>query len=156
MSNAAASSLVPLIVADIYELAGRLRENGETIARKVGQTQARWQVMSVASGQPRTVAQIARRLGVTRQNVQRIADDLVGEGWAGFEPNPDHSSSPFLVLNRRGRTALAEITRAAKAHHATMAAKLTAAELRSIQRGLKRLLQVTAESTHKPKETSDE
>jgi hypothetical protein len=34
--------IIPIIVADIYELAGRLREYGEAIARTVGQTQARW------------------------------------------------------------------------------------------------------------------
>ena len=41
--NAAAApqSLVPIIVADIYELAGRFREYGEAIAQTVGQTQAR-------------------------------------------------------------------------------------------------------------------
>ncbi len=101
--NTDAKTAIPLIVADIYELAGRLRDDGEAIARTVGQTQARWQVMSAASADPRTVPQIARRLGVSRQNVQRIADLLVAENWASFEPNPDHKGSPYLVLNARGR-----------------------------------------------------
>ncbi len=43
-------TLLPLIVADIFELAGRFHFDGETIAATVGQTQARWQVMSAASG----------------------------------------------------------------------------------------------------------
>jgi len=139
-------NLLPLIIADVYELAGRFRERGETIAQKVGQTQARWQVMSVASGTPLTVAQVARRLGVSRQNVQRIADALVRECWASFERNPDHSGSPFLVLNERGLAALAEITAGAKAYHAGITAKLVPAELKSIQRGLRRLLDATAKS----------
>src|SRR6476661_5210952 len=91
-------ALVPVIVADIYEIAGRFRENGEAIARSVGQTQARWQVLSAASGRPHTVPQIARVLGVTRQNVQRIADLLVKEGAAEFRANPDHQSSLHVVL----------------------------------------------------------
>src|SRR6185295_19463465 len=99
-------SLVPLIVADIYELAGRFRDRGEAIARGVGQTQARWQVMSAASAEPRTVPQIARRLGVSRQNVQRIADLLVAESSASFEANPDHRGSPHLALSKRGRDVL--------------------------------------------------
>ena len=81
-TQASAQTLVPLIVADIYEIAGRFRDQGEAIARTVGQTQARWQVLSAASGRPHTVPQIARVLGVTRQNVQRIADLLVEEGAA--------------------------------------------------------------------------
>lgn len=145
------SGLLPLIIADVYELAGRFRERDETIARKVGQTQARWQVMSVASGHPRTVAQIARRLGVSRQNVQRIADALAEEGWASFEPNPDHSGSPFLVLNRRGRTSLSEITSAAERYHAVLAAEFAPSELKTIYRGLTRLIEATTKSMQ-PKE----
>ena len=134
-------SLLPLIVADIFELAGRFREQGEAIARTVGQTQARWQVMSAASADPRTVPQIARRLEVTRQNVQRIADLLVEENWAGFEPNPDHKGSPYLVLNERGQAALAGITKAAGQSHAELARKLAAADVGALHRGLRRLIQ---------------
>jgi DNA-binding MarR family transcriptional regulator len=132
--------LVPLIVADIFELAGRFRDQGEAIARAVGQTQARWQVMSAASTDPRTVPQIARRLGVTRQNVQRIADLLVAENWAAFETNPDHRGSPFLVLNKRGQAALAEITRAATTSHAALAKRLGTSDTGALHRGLRRLI----------------
>jgi DNA-binding MarR family transcriptional regulator len=139
-------ALIPLIVADIYELAGRFRENGEAIARTVGQTQARWQVMSAASGAARTVPQIARRLGVTRQNVQRIADLLVAENWATFEPNPDHRNSFFLVLNKRGQAALDQLGKAAAGHHAALAQRLTDADAGAIHRGLRRVIQALDES----------
>ena len=132
-------SLVPIIVADIYELAGRLREYGEAIARTVGQTQARWQVLSAASGRPHTVPQIARVLGVTRQNVQRIADLLVAEGAAGYQDNPDHRASPHLMLTRRGTAALDRLTEAAGGYHARLARKLSPSDLASLQRGLRRL-----------------
>ncbi len=135
-------ALVPIIVADIYELAGRLRDYGETIARTVGQTQARWQVMSAAaSDRPHTVPQIARVLGVTRQNVQRIADLLVAEGAAEYRDNPDHRASPHLVLTRHGRAALDRLTKAAGGYHARIARKLSAADTLSLQRGLRRLLE---------------
>jgi DNA-binding MarR family transcriptional regulator len=133
-------ALVPIIVADIYELAGRLRDYGETIARTVGQTQARWQVMSAASGHPHTVPQIARVLGVTRQNVQRIADLLVAEGAAQYQQNPDHRISPHLVLTRRGQEALDRLTKAAGGYHARIAGKVSPADVVSLQHGLRRLL----------------
>ena len=136
----AESKLLPLIVADIYELAGLLRDNGERIAQAVGQTQARWQVMSAASADPLTVPQIARRLGVTRQNVQRIADLLVDEKSAAYEDNPDHRSSPHLVLTKPGRTALEQLSKAAEAEHAKIARRLPAADIKSLHLGLRRLL----------------
>ena len=137
----AAKDLIPPIVADVFELAGRFRDDGEKIAATVGQTQARWQVMSAASADPRTVPQIARRLGVSRQNVQRIADLLVAENWAGFEPNPDHKGSPDLVLNARGQDALAKITKAAGQSHAQLARELTGTDVGALHRGLRRLIQ---------------
>lgn len=136
-----AQALVPIIVADIYELAGRFRENGETIARTVGQTQARWQVLSAASGQPHTVPQIARVLGVTRQNVQRIADLLVEEGAAEYRENLDHRGSPHVILTRRGQAALEAITKAAAGYHTRLARKLSPADVASLQRGLRRLIE---------------
>ena len=143
MPEAKSRTLLPLIVADVFELAGRFRDNGEGIARTVGQTQARWQVMSAASAERKTVPQIARRLGVTRQNVQRIADLLVEENWASFEDNPDHRASPHLVLTKRGRAALDQLAKAAEAHHASVARRLSATEVASLHRGLRRLLAAT-------------
>jgi len=142
--NTDAKDLIPLIVADIYELAGRFRDNGEAIARTVGQTQARWQVMSAASGAPLTVPQIARRLGVTRQNVQRIADLLAAEGSATFETNPDHRGSPYLALSKRGRAALDELTKAAGNYHARLARKLASTDTKAIHLGLRRLIAAIA------------
>lgn len=139
--NTDAKTLLPLIVADVFELAGRFREAGEAVARAVGQTQARWQVMSAASADPRTVPQIARRLGVSRQNVQRIADLLVRENWARFEPNPDHRGSPYLMLNARGQDALAKITKAAGQSHARTARRLAGTDVGALHRGLRRLIQ---------------
>jgi DNA-binding MarR family transcriptional regulator len=138
-------ALIPIIVADVYELAGRFRDCGEAIAKTVGQTQARWQVLSAASGTPHSVPQIARVLGVTRQNVQRIADLLVAEGSAEYQDNPDHRASPHLVLTKRGRASLDQLTKAAGGYHGRLARKLSAADVVSIQRGLRRLLEALAE-----------
>jgi DNA-binding MarR family transcriptional regulator len=139
-------STIPLIVADVFELAGLFRGHGEAIAQTVGQTQARWQVMSAASGGALTVPQIARRLGVTRQNVQRIADLLVAEDAARFAGNPDHKGSPHLVLSSKGQVALAAINKSAGAYHAKLARQLAGADLKSLHRNLRRLLEAAADT----------
>jgi DNA-binding MarR family transcriptional regulator len=138
-------AVIPIIVADIYELAGRLRERGEAIAATVGQTQARWQVLSAASAEPHTVPQIARVLGVTRQNVQRIADLLVAEGSAEYWNNPNHRASPHLVLTKRGRTAFEQLMKAAGGFHGRLARKLSSSEVVLLHRGLRRLLEAVAD-----------
>jgi DNA-binding MarR family transcriptional regulator len=128
--------LIPLVAADVYELAGALRRRGEAIARGAGQTQARWQVLSAASDTAKSVPQIARLLGVSRQNVQRIAEVLVGERQARFADNPDHRTSPHLVLTDDGRKTLARLTRAASGRHGTLAAKLKTIDLDTLRQDL--------------------
>jgi DNA-binding MarR family transcriptional regulator len=94
------------LVAEIFELAGALRRDGEAIAKLAGQTQARWQVMWIAATGRLSVAMIARRLGLARQSVQRVADAIVADGHASFEPNPDHQRSPLLILTIAGQAVL--------------------------------------------------
>lgn len=140
MSAPTPDALVPLIVANSFELAGRFRRHGEKLAADAGQTQSRWQVLSAASAEPKTVAQIARRLGVTRQNVQRLADRLVAERLASYAANPDHRASPHLVLTARGRSALAAIEAGARDYHARLAALVGERDIRAAHRALRTLL----------------
>ncbi|MDE0095181.1 MAG: helix-turn-helix domain-containing protein, partial [Gammaproteobacteria bacterium] len=60
-------------------------------------TSARWQVMGAVdqSKHSLTVAQIARRMGLARQGVQRIVNDLVELGFVVLEENIDHKRSPL-------------------------------------------------------------
>ncbi len=115
---------VSTIIEDIFQLAGALRRWGDGVAAKSGQTQARWQVLSAASSANRTVPQIARRLGLARQSVQRVADLLVEEGRARYVWNPDHESSPLLRLTTRGKDRLDKMNRVASAFHKELAGGL--------------------------------
>lgn len=129
-----------LLVADIYHAAGELRRVGEAIAAETGQTQARWQLMSVVSQGEWTVPDAARRLGVSRQAVQRIADELVSERLASYAPNPRHQRSPFLQLTPRGTSTLEAITLAAKISNRKVARLFTTEELGCTREILRRLV----------------
>ena len=129
-----------LLVADVYELSGVLRRHGETFAGGVGQTQARWQVLSVVSEGEWTVPQVARRLGVSRQAVQRVADDLDADDLVRYAPNPQHRRSALLELTPEGRRALAVITAAAGSWHAEVATGLDGAAVRRARRVLRQIL----------------
>lgn len=130
---------IALLVADIYEAAGALRRSGEAVAKTEGQTQARWQVLSVISDDAMSVPRAARRLGVSRQGVQRIANNLVGDGMAQWVPNPDHRASPLLILTSAGRRALAGITARASAAHQELTADIEAADIQVARSVLRRL-----------------
>jgi DNA-binding MarR family transcriptional regulator len=131
------------LAADLFEVSGAMRRDGEAIARRIGQTQARWQVMWIAAGGTFTVPTIARRLGVTRQNVQRIANDLVSNRLATFETNPDHRRSQILRLTPHGREILDQINHAGARRNLQTAAALGddhTHRLRELLDGLRRAL----------------
>jgi len=121
--------IIPLVVADVFHLAGAFRRLGDRIAETAGQTQARWQLLSAASAGPRTVAQLARRLGYARQSVQRTADQLVEDGLGRYSHNPDHKASPLLELTGEGVATLARITKAARKWHTALAGEVHLEEL---------------------------
>ncbi len=96
------AELLRQFILDMLQLDGALRSHAEGMTAMHGQTPARWKVLTAAGCDVRTVPQIARRMGLTRQAVQRIANQLVEEGLARFAENPDHRGRPILRLTDEG------------------------------------------------------
>jgi DNA-binding MarR family transcriptional regulator len=131
---------IDALVANVLEAAGALRRHGDRQAAVVGQTQARWQLLSILSEEPKTVPAAARRLGVSRQAVQRVADALRNEGLIRAEPNPAHAASPLLALSARGRRALSALTRENDPWNRRAASTLRPAEVDITNDVLRRLI----------------
>jgi DNA-binding MarR family transcriptional regulator len=136
---------VDRLVADVLECAGALRRYGDALTRPLGQTEVRWAVMSVLSGGERTVPQVARRLGVTRQSVQRVANLLAAEGFIGRVANPDSARSPLFRLTKRGEEVLAAITRAVDPWLRRVGDELTLEDLRRARAALAVLMRFARE-----------
>ena len=102
VERASLEGSLPLLIADVYELAGALRRAGDHLAGEFGASQARWQLLSVVSEGDWTVPEAARRLGVSRQAVQRVADLLAGDGLVCYEDNPAHRRSPHVRITSDG------------------------------------------------------
>jgi DNA-binding MarR family transcriptional regulator len=93
----------------VLQLAGHLTAAGDALAKPVGQTSARWQVLAAASHATMSVAQIARTLGLARQGVQRLADLIEADGLARYDDNPAHQRAKLLVLTPKGSRVLEAI-----------------------------------------------
>jgi DNA-binding MarR family transcriptional regulator len=133
------------LVEDVLECAGALRRYGDALTRPFGQTEVRWAVLSVLSGGTRTVPQVARRLGVTRQSVQRVANLLAEEGLVESVPNPDNARSPLFRLTDHGEEVLAAIMRAADPWHRRAGEELSLRELRQARSALAVLTRLARE-----------
>ena len=91
------------LVLEVFRLNGALLRHGAALTAPMGQTQARWQVIGAVAEAKCTVPKIARRMGMTRQSVQRIVDLLVDDGMLALAANPDHARSPIVRLTQEGK-----------------------------------------------------
>ena len=126
--TAAGAAFTDLILESV-RFNGSLLAAGDRLTRDLGLTSARWQVLGAIDDGPLPVAQIARNMGLTRQAVQRVANDLASENFVAFAPNPDHQRAKLVGLSDKGRAALDEVSRRQTAWANRIAAALDAADL---------------------------
>lgn len=97
------------LVGELFRLNGELLSASERLGKDVGISPARWQALATIRHEPRTVAEIARRLGLTRQSVQRTVNLLRREGLVKTAPNPGHRRSHLIALTREGQRTWAQL-----------------------------------------------
>lgn len=95
------------LLLEVFRVNGLLLEAGNELTRPAGLTGARWQVLGVVEHGPIPAAQVGRTMGLTRQNVQQIADALAEEGFLEFRENPHHRRSKLLCITPKAEAALA-------------------------------------------------
>lgn len=107
--TAAGAALTDVILA-IFRLHGHLIDAAQELAAAGGLTAAWWQVIGGILDEPRTVAQVARAMGMSRQGVQRIADLLVERGLAEYRENPAHRRAKLMACTESGYWAVRQIS----------------------------------------------
>ncbi|NND53907.1 MAG: MarR family transcriptional regulator [Gammaproteobacteria bacterium] len=95
----------------VFRLTARLNQLADRLSRQAGLSSARWQVLGTLerAGQALSVAEIARRMGLQRQSVQRTADALETEGFLSYVPNPRHRRAKLAELTTQGHAALGQM-----------------------------------------------
>jgi DNA-binding MarR family transcriptional regulator len=146
-----AGDLFTDMVIATFRLNGRLMDVAQHLAAEGGLTAAWWQVIGGILDEPRTVADIARRMGMTRQGVQRVADLVVARGLAEYRPNPAHRRAMLLACTEAGYWAIRRIALAQRPWADSVAASIGADEFRHTLAMMRRLidkLEADASLTH--------
>jgi len=134
--------LMSAVAKTTFRLHGQLVAIGEQLARPSGMTGASWQVLAAVLRTPMPVADVAREIGVTRQSVQRIADLLVAEGLADYQPNPRHRRAKLVAATSAGRDAIRRIAPGHAAFAARLASELGVATMEDTLAAVRRLSEV--------------
>jgi DNA-binding MarR family transcriptional regulator len=135
-----AGRLLTDVIIATFRLNGRLLEVAQRLAAEGGLTAARWQVLGGVLDEPRTVAEVGRRMGMTRQGVQRVADLLVADGLAEYRPNPSHRRAKLLACTEAGYWAIRQITLAAHPWSSRLGAEVGPTDLRATLATMQRLI----------------
>jgi len=102
-----AKDTVTQLILETFRLNGCLLMAGDALVADVGLTSARWQVLGAIalSPIPLPVAHIARNMGLTRQAVQRLTNEMERDGLVRYAPNPHHQRAKLVLLTPRGKSA---------------------------------------------------
>lgn len=95
------------LILEVFRLNGSLLESGDRLVAGIGLTSARWQVLGAmhAAGTGLPVAHIARNMGLSRQAVQRLANEMAKDGLVTFAANPHHQRAKLVLMTSQGRDA---------------------------------------------------
>jgi DNA-binding MarR family transcriptional regulator len=135
-----AGELLTDVIITTFRLNARLMEVAQELAVEGGLTAAWWQVLGGVLDEPRTVAEIGRRMGMTRQGVQRVADLLVERELAEYRPNPAHRRSKLLACTEAGYWAIRRISMVQHPWAHRIGAELGADELRNTLATMQKLV----------------
>lgn len=95
------------LIVEVFRLNGLLLATADKLVSRFGLTGARWQVLGAIamSATPETVARLARNMGLTRQSVQRVVNEMVEEGMLRLRDNPHHQRAKLVELTKKGAAA---------------------------------------------------
>lgn len=126
----------------VFRANGALIAAGDALTSPLGLTSARWQVMGAiaqAGSTGATAVAIARSMGLARQSVQRVLDDLARAGLVAFHPNPAHRRSHLAALTEEGRALFAVVSARWLAAADRLAAALADTDPERVTETLRRL-----------------
>lgn len=89
---------------------------------------------SLKQGGPATVPQLARARPVSRQFIQKLANEMAADGLVEFIPNPAHQRSKLLRITPQGECLLAEIVEREAKLGAWLAHDLDESDIRTAAR----------------------
>lgn len=110
MVPSAAADALSSLVLEVFRAEAALAAAGDALVADLGLTGARWKLLAAVrlAPEPPTAPQIAARMGLSRQGVQRLVNAMAAEGLIELRANPRHRRSPKIAVTPAGAAAFAK------------------------------------------------
>lgn len=111
MAHLSEEQLILNLILEIFRSEGDLSKTGDNLVKDLSLSSAKWKVLGALklSSSPLTVSDISKRMGQSRQSVQRVANDLNKLGFISFIENPNHQTAKLLLATDKGKKAMVEV-----------------------------------------------
>ena len=92
------------LTLESFRLNSELIAAGDSLSKDLNMSSARWQVMGTLNlaMKPISVSEVARRMGLARQSVQRIVDWLSENGLVDYMENPGDRRARLASPSKQG------------------------------------------------------
>jgi DNA-binding MarR family transcriptional regulator len=100
------------LVGEFLRASARIEASRNAVLSGFGMTGPRVRVMKMIRRrrrEPRTVSQLARAIGVSRQTLREVVRDLVASGFLDLEQNDFHRRAPIVTLTPQGEACLDQV-----------------------------------------------
>ncbi len=99
------------LMRECFRLNRSLLEASQQLTESTGVTGTQWGVLTALGygHELRTVAETARRMGLARQSVQRIADVLADNNLVKYLPNPADKRAKLVEVTAPGKALLKQL-----------------------------------------------
>lgn len=133
--------LITDIILETFKLNGLLISAGDQLTKEFGLTSARWKILGALSNEAKalTVPDIARKMGQSRQAVQRLANEMIKDGLLETQSNPHHERAKLLLLTDNGEDIFRQIMKKQKVWVNSIAKEINETDLESVASTLKEL-----------------
>lgn len=142
----APGDMLGLTFLDLTSVYFKLSARTDALLKEYGLSSGRMGILrSLNQLGPKSISEIARLRPVSRQGVQRMANELVALGLVEVENSAEDRRSKILSLTQEGRSAYKKAARAQQSVMTALASDYDAEELENARKFLKKL-EKTAES----------
>jgi DNA-binding MarR family transcriptional regulator len=129
MAKAHSKEQLSQMALTTFALNGLFLKLADQLAAPAGITATRWQVLGAVLEVPLTQAEIARRMGITRQSVRRTCSQLVDDELVELVANPSHQKAQLVRPTDKGYGAVQKIAPSHTAFAERLEAALGAARM---------------------------
>jgi DNA-binding MarR family transcriptional regulator len=113
LEKSAYSTVLNELMGECFKLNHSVVEAARQLTEGADVTGVQWGVLAAfgQDAEPTTVAATARRMGLARQSVQRVADVLAEQDLINYLPNPADKRAKLIELSAPGKSLHAKLQR---------------------------------------------